>query len=153
MRSDPTQALDSIFQQWGISASKKWNTSGEPCAGAAIDSSEINNPGIKCDCSNDNASTCHITQLKVCALDVVGVIPDELWNLTFLTILYLAQNYLTGPLSASIGNLRMMQNMSVGLNALSGELPKELDSLLIYDFFLLGQATSLVLCHLSLGIW
>ncbi|KAL6329805.1 hypothetical protein AAG906_037514 [Vitis piasezkii] len=141
MRSDPTQhstrtkfffsfhfniflfnlrALNSIFQQWGISASKKWNTSGEPCTGAAIDSSEINNPGIKCDCSYDNASTCHITQLKVCALDVVGVIPDELWNLTFLTILYLAQNYLTGPLSASIGNLRMMQNM---------ELPKELGQL------------------------
>ncbi|RVW15719.1 putative LRR receptor-like serine/threonine-protein kinase [Vitis vinifera] len=153
------RALNSIFQHWGISASKKWNTSGEPCTGAAIDSSEINNPGIKCDCSYDNASTCHITQLGHCQVTLrpnlmlrplhprkfvhctlFGVIPDELWNLTFLTILYLSQNYLTGPLSASIGNLRMMQNMSVGLNALSGSFLRNLDSLLIYDFFSFGTS-------------
>lgn len=123
------RALNSIFQQWGISASNEWNTSGEPCTGAALDSSDIENPGIKCDCSYDSASTCHITQLKVYALDVVGVIPDELWNLTFLTDLNLGQNYLTGPLSASIGNLTSMQYLSVGINALSGELPKELGQL------------------------
>ncbi|KAL6329769.1 hypothetical protein AAG906_037474 [Vitis piasezkii] len=129
--TDPSEvrALNSIFQQWGISASNEWNTSGEPCTGAALDSSDIENPGIKCDCSYDSASTCHITQLKVYALDVVGVIPDELWNLTFLTNLDLRQNYLTGPLSASIGNLTRMQYLSVGINALSGELPKELGQL------------------------
>ncbi|KAL6329824.1 hypothetical protein AAG906_037536 [Vitis piasezkii] len=127
------RVLNSIFQQWGISASNQWTTSGEPCTGAAIDSTSIDssdyNPGIKCDCSYDNASTCHITQLKVYALDVVGVIPDELWNLAFLTNLDLRQNYLTGPLSASIGNLTSMQYLSVGINALSGELPKELGQL------------------------
>ncbi|CBI20015.3 hypothetical protein VitviT2T_018454 [Vitis vinifera] len=133
--TDPSEVrvLNSIFQQWGISASNQWNTSGEPCTGAAIDSTSIDssdyNPGIKCDCSYDNASTCHITQLKVYALDVVGVIPDELWNLTFLTNLNLGQNYLTGPLSASIGNLTSMQYLSMGINALSGELPKELGQL------------------------
>ncbi|KAJ9687184.1 hypothetical protein PVL29_015866 [Vitis rotundifolia] len=129
--TDPSEvrALNSIFQQWGISASNEWNTSGEPCTGAALDSSDIKNPGIKCDCSYDSASTCHITQLKVYALDVVGVIPDELWNLTFLTNLDLGQNYLTGPLSASIGNLTSMQYLSLGINALSGELPNELGQL------------------------
>ncbi|KAL6329491.1 hypothetical protein AAG906_021499 [Vitis piasezkii] len=109
--TDPSEVrvLNSIFQQWGISASNQWNTSGEPCTGAAIDSTSIDssdyNPGIKCDCSYDNASTCHITQLN------------------------LGQNYLTGPLSASIGNLTSMQYLSVGINALSGELPKELGQL------------------------
>lgn len=129
--TDPSEVtiLNSIFQQWGISASNEWNTSGEPCTGAALDSSDIENPGIKCDCSYDNASTCHITQLKVYALDVVGAIPDELWNLTFLTNLNLGQNYLTGSLSASIGNLTSMQYLSLGINALSGELPKELGQL------------------------
>ncbi|KAL6329521.1 hypothetical protein AAG906_021529 [Vitis piasezkii] len=132
------RVLNSIFQQWGISASKKWNTSGEPCTGAAIDSTSIDssdyNPGIKCDCSYDNASTCHITQLKVYALDVVGVIPDELWNLTFLTNLNLGQNYLTGHLSASIGNLTSMQYLSLGINALSGSF--------LGTWTLLGQTTS-----------
>ncbi|XP_021287471.1 probable LRR receptor-like serine/threonine-protein kinase At1g56130 [Herrania umbratica] len=143
--TDPAEvrALNSIFQQWGISASRdQWNTSGDPCSGAALDtdSTDIDNddynPFIKCDCSFNNRSTCHITRLKVYALNVVGVIPDELWTLTFLTNLRLNQNYLTGPLSASIGNLTRMQWLTVGTNALSGELPKEIG--LLADLRLLG---------------
>ncbi|GMP41858.1 hypothetical protein CsSME_00011807 [Camellia sinensis var. sinensis] len=67
--------------------------------------------------------------MKVYALDVVGVIPEELWTLTFLINLDLRQNYLTGSLSASIGNLSRVQYLTVGINALSGELPKELGKL------------------------
>ncbi|KAA8523441.1 hypothetical protein F0562_009864 [Nyssa sinensis] len=132
--TDPAEvrALNSIFQQWGIQASwLRWNISGELCTGAATDDSAIDisilNPGIKCDCSI--GSTCHITALKVYALDVIGVIPDELWTLTFLTNLNLGQNYLTGRLSASIGNLTRLQYLNLGINALSGELPKELGKL------------------------
>ncbi|XVE63204.1 hypothetical protein DITRI_Ditri07aG0000800 [Diplodiscus trichospermus] len=134
-RTDPAEAraLNSIFQQWGISARQdQWNISGEPCSGAALDSDSTDidntayNPFIKCDCSFNNGSTCHITRLKVYALNVVGVIPDELWSLTFLTNLRLGQNYLTGSISASIGNLTRMQWLDFGINALSGELPKEI---------------------------
>ncbi|KAE9458416.1 hypothetical protein C3L33_09654, partial [Rhododendron williamsianum] len=66
---------------------------------------------------------------KVYALSVFGVIPDELWTLTYLTNLDLRQNYLTGTLSPSIGNLTRMQYLSVGINALSGQVPKELGKL------------------------
>ncbi|KAK4594658.1 hypothetical protein RGQ29_018376, partial [Quercus rubra] len=127
------RALNTIFQKWEISAnSNQWNISGEPCSGAAIDDSTTfndpnHNPFIKCECSSN--SICHITQLKVYALDVVGVIPDELWTLTFLFNLNLGQNYLTGNLSSSIGNLSRMQYLSFGINALSGTLPKELGNL------------------------
>nr|AMM43096.1 LRR-RLK [Vernicia montana] len=132
--TDPNEAraLNSIFQQWGIKADQtQWNVSGELCSGAALGSSptidaQNYNPFIKCDCSDNNATTCHITALKVYAIDVVGVIPDELWTLTFLTNLKLGQNYLTGTLSPSIGNLTRMQYLDVGINSLSGELPKEL---------------------------
>ncbi|KAG5532479.1 hypothetical protein RHGRI_026941 [Rhododendron griersonianum] len=127
-------ALNSVFNQWGISPPfYQWNISGEPCSGTAIGTSirwNINsrdyNPGIKCDC---NGTLCHITQLKVIALDVVGGIPEELWSLTSLNSLNLAQNYLTGPLSSSIANLTQMQWLNLGLNALSGEVPKELGKL------------------------
>ncbi|KAM3732041.1 hypothetical protein ACB098_11G030500 [Castanea mollissima] len=127
------RALNTIFQKWEIlSNSNQWNISGEPCTGAAIDDSisfndQNHNPFIKCECSSN--STCHITQLKVYALDVVGVIPDELWTLTFLFNLNLGQNYLTRNLSSSIGNLSRMQYLSFGINALSGTLPKELGNL------------------------
>ncbi|KAJ8532663.1 hypothetical protein K7X08_012586 [Anisodus acutangulus] len=126
--TDPSEAriLNSIFQRWGISATNQWNISGELCSGAAIDSTSILdfNPAIKCDCSNRTAS--HITGLRVYALDVMGEIPDELWSLTFLDDLNLGQNFLTGTLSASIGNLTRMKWLTFGINALSGEIPKEL---------------------------
>ncbi|XP_064973468.1 probable LRR receptor-like serine/threonine-protein kinase At1g56140 isoform X1 [Musa acuminata AAA Group] len=130
-------ALNVILGRWGRTASATsspaWNISGEPCSGAAIDSTSFDstafNPAVKCDCSYDNATTCHITQLKVYALDVVGRIPAELQNLTYLTNLHLAQNYLTGPFPAFIGNLTGLQYLSVGTNALSGGIPKELGKL------------------------
>ncbi|XP_015571303.2 probable LRR receptor-like serine/threonine-protein kinase At1g56130 isoform X1 [Ricinus communis] len=129
---DEGRALNSIFEQWGISAAQsQWNISGELCSGAALGTSptiddQAYNPFIKCDCSDNNGTTCHITALKVFAIDVVGVLPDELWTLTFLTNLNLGQNFLTGNLSPSIGNLTRMQYLNFGINSLSGELPKEL---------------------------
>ncbi|XP_062118270.1 probable LRR receptor-like serine/threonine-protein kinase At1g56140 [Humulus lupulus] len=138
--TDPSEVrvLNSIFNQWKIKA--KWNTSEDPCSGAAIDSTDFNvvtfNPFIKCDCSFNNASLCHITQLKVS--NVAGAtIPEELWSLTFLFNLNLGQNFFTGSLSPSIGNLTKMQYLSLGINALSGEVPKELGlltELLILSF-------------------
>ncbi|XP_024157132.1 probable LRR receptor-like serine/threonine-protein kinase At1g56140 isoform X2 [Rosa chinensis] len=132
--TDPfeARALNSVFQKWKIAPKQRqWNISGEPCSGAAIDpfifaSNDSYNPLIKCVCSN---FTCHITELKVYGLDVIGELPEELWSLTSLTSLNLAQNYLTGPLSPSIGNLTDMQYLSLGINSLSGEIPKELGKL------------------------
>ncbi|KAL0300968.1 UNVERIFIED_CONTAM: putative LRR receptor-like serine/threonine-protein kinase [Sesamum radiatum] len=128
--TDPVEAraLNAMFQRWGISATSNWNISGELCSGVAIDATEVGtlNPGIKCDCSYDSGSTCHITAMRVYALDVAGPIPDELWNLTYMDDLNLAQNYLTGPIPAAIRNLNRMQYLSFGINALSGEVPREL---------------------------
>ncbi|KAL3737444.1 hypothetical protein ACJRO7_026243 [Eucalyptus globulus] len=130
-KTDPSEVaiLNSIWSKWGLAPqTTTWNISGEPCSGAAIDSTsfETYNPFIKCDCSFNNSTTCHITQLKVYAMSVAGPIPDELWNLTYLFDLNLAQNLLTGSLSPSIGNLTRMQYLSLGINALSGELPPQL---------------------------
>ncbi|KMT05683.1 hypothetical protein BVRB_7g166910 [Beta vulgaris subsp. vulgaris] len=142
--TDPTEAraLNSILQQWERPANtEQWNTTGDPCSGAAIDTSIVidapaYNPFIKCDCSYNDSTICHITALKVYALDVVGVIPDELWDLVYLTNVILGQNYLTGPISSSIGNLTRMQYLNIGINAFSGRLPRELG--LLTDLRLLG---------------
>ncbi|XP_059285252.1 probable LRR receptor-like serine/threonine-protein kinase At1g56140 isoform X1 [Lycium ferocissimum] len=142
--TDPSEAriLNSIFQKWGISATTQWNISGELCSGVAIDSTSMQelNQAIKCDCSDNNGTLCHITGLKVYALDVTGEIPAELWSLTFLDDLNLGQNYLTGTLSPSIGNLTRMKWLSFGINALSGEIPKELG--LLTDLLSLSLATN-----------
>ncbi|KAK6916922.1 hypothetical protein RJ641_017673, partial [Dillenia turbinata] len=106
-----SRALNSLFEQWDTEAVEgMWNISGELCSGRAIDDSAVdsdpnNNPSIKCDCSYDNATTCHITKLYVYALNKRGVIPEELAALKYLTYLKLDQNYFTGPLPSFIGNL------------------------------------------------
>ncbi|PHT77527.1 putative LRR receptor-like serine/threonine-protein kinase [Capsicum annuum] len=116
---------------WRISATYRWNISGELCSGATIDSTSIEdfNPAIKCDCSANNRTLCHITGLSIYAMDFRDEIPDELWSLTFLDDLNLAQNYLTGTLSPSIGNLTRMKWLSFGTNNFSGPLPSELGDL------------------------
>ncbi|XP_015163619.1 probable LRR receptor-like serine/threonine-protein kinase At1g56140 isoform X2 [Solanum tuberosum] len=140
VHSTAARALNSIFQKWGISATNHWNISGELCSGDAIDSTSILefNPAIKCDCSANNGTLCHITGLRVYELDVWGEIPDELWSLTFLDDLNLGHNYLTGTLSPSIGKLTRMKRLAFDINALSGELPKELGLLTDLSSFSFG---------------
>ncbi|KAI9159655.1 hypothetical protein LWI28_000668 [Acer negundo] len=122
------RALNSIFQQWGISANQdQWNISGEPCSGAAIDSTSFDNnaynPFIKCVCSYNNNTLCHITQLKVYALDAVGVIPDELWTLTFLSDLSFGINALSGELPKELGMLTELISLYISSSGVTGEIP------------------------------
>ncbi|KAG6496553.1 hypothetical protein ZIOFF_044420 [Zingiber officinale] len=135
-KTDPAEvvALNEILGRWGLKASSKWNFSGEPCRGAAVDETSIDNadfnPGIKCDCGYNN-NTCHITKLKVFSLDVTGTIPLELQNLPYLTNLNLWKNCLTGVLPAFFGNFSGMEYLYVDSAGLSGELPPTLSDLKI----------------------
>ncbi|KAK4484917.1 hypothetical protein RD792_007518, partial [Penstemon davidsonii] len=121
--TDLARALNSMFQRWRISATNRWNISGELCSGAAIDDSPIDNlnPGIKCDCSQN--STCHITALRVYALDVAGPLPDELWNLTYLTNLTFGINALSGELPRELGLLTDLRSLWASENEFTGQIP------------------------------
>ncbi|GLU14101.1 hypothetical protein SLE2022_306900 [Rubroshorea leprosula] len=135
--TDPSEvrALISIFQQWDIQGVDSWNISGEPCTGPALRQDmdvfldPSNNPSITCDCTFNNATTCHITRLRVYALNRQRVLTEELLAFKFLTILWMDRNYLTGPLPAWIGNLSTLQKLALAQNALSGPIPKELGNL------------------------
>ncbi|KAK8989629.1 hypothetical protein V6N11_064047 [Hibiscus sabdariffa] len=142
--TDPSEvrALNSIFQQWDTQAADTWNISGEPCSGFALSQSDSvfddpsNNPAIKCDCSFRNNTLCHITSLRVYALDKRGVIPEELLDLPYLTFLKLDRNFFSGRLPAFIGNMSRLGLLSISHNDLSGPIPKELGNL--KDLYYLG---------------
>lgn len=133
--TDPSEvrALNSLFQQWDTQAVSLWNISGEPCSGSAIDGSVFerseNNPAITCDCSYNDGTTCHITQMRVYALDKRGVIPEAITAFKYLTFLKIDQNFFTGPLPAFIGNLTSLELLSISHNLFSGPIPKELGNL------------------------
>ncbi|KAM0839364.1 hypothetical protein ACQ4PT_060357 [Festuca glaucescens] len=136
-QTDPTEAaaVNAILAKFGLKAQPSWNISGNLCSGAATDDSVVLddnpnfNPAIKCDCTEQNGTICHVTKLKINELDAAGPIPEELRNLTHLTKLDLKKNSLTGPFPAFLGELTTMQYITVGTNALSGPVPKELGNL------------------------
>ncbi|XP_050147520.1 probable LRR receptor-like serine/threonine-protein kinase At1g56140 [Malus sylvestris] len=134
--TDPSEvrALNSIFEQWDTQAvAGLWNISGEPCSGSAINGTDFesqnNNPAIVCDCSYDNNATCHITKLRVNALNKRGVFPEEFVALRYLTYLSIDQNYFTGSLPAFIGNMSALTSLTISRNSFSGPIPKELGNL------------------------
>jgi len=55
-----------VFSKLGLQVWPPWFT-GDPCVGAATDGTSIYaanmNPGIKCDCSDQNNTICHIIEL------------------------------------------------------------------------------------------
>ncbi|KAK8288547.1 hypothetical protein V6Z12_D07G133100 [Gossypium hirsutum] len=135
--TDPSEvrALNSIFQQWRIQAVDSWNISGEPCSGTALTQSSsvfedpTNNPAIRCDCSFKNNTLCHITSLRVYALDKRGVIPKELLDLPFLEFLKIDKNFFSGPLPTFLGNMSKLWLLSMAQNNFNGPIPKELGNL------------------------
>ncbi|CAN6683947.1 unnamed protein product [Malus baccata var. baccata] len=134
--TDPSEvrALNSILEHWDTQAVPGlWNISGEPCSGSAIDGTDIYspdiNPAVVCNCSYDNNATCHITKLRVYALNKRGVFPKEFVVLRYLTVLYIDRNYFTGPLPAFIGKMSALTVLSIGFNSFSGPIPKELGNL------------------------
>nr|XP_025881681.1 probable LRR receptor-like serine/threonine-protein kinase At1g56130 isoform X2 [Oryza sativa Japonica Group] len=135
-RTDPTEAaaLNTILGRWGKKASSEWNISGELCSGLASDKTNWDdypniNPFIKCDCSYNNNSVCHIIKLRVYKLNVVGQLPSELQNFTYMEDLNLAYNYLSGVVPSFIGKFTSMEYLNLAFNPLSGQLPKEIGNL------------------------
>ncbi|KAG8067593.1 hypothetical protein GUJ93_ZPchr0005g15990 [Zizania palustris] len=135
-KTDPIEvaALNAIMGRWGLKASPEWNISGEPCSGFAIDGTDWDNqpninPFIKCICSFVNNTVCHITRLRVVKLDVVGQIPSELQNLTYLEDLIASDNEFTGKLPDNLGGLTNLQDLAFQGNSFEGPIPASLSNL------------------------
>ncbi|KAL5853215.1 hypothetical protein ACOSQ3_008333 [Xanthoceras sorbifolium] len=117
-------ALNKLIEYWNLG--RKLNMTIDPCTRGAPWAPETANPHVSCDCTNN---PCHITQLKIYALDILGEIPRELFELKKLTNLNLGQNVLNGTIPAEIGQLSEMQYLSLGINNLTGQVPPELGNL------------------------
>ena len=78
--------------------------------------------------------SCSVRRQRVTALDLssmglLGTIPPQLGNLSFLQYLILYNNSFHGDLPSEIGNLHRLQLMDIGSNKLSLVIPESFGSL------------------------
>ncbi|MBN1565839.1 MAG: DUF333 domain-containing protein [Anaerolineae bacterium] len=80
----------------------------------------------------------HVTKLDLFANGLIGSLPTNLNQLSYLTEFHAGYNELGGSLPPSLGSLGNLQVLSLGKNQLDGSIPTEL-----------GNLSSLVLLHLG----
>ncbi|XP_068337641.1 probable leucine-rich repeat receptor-like serine/threonine-protein kinase At3g14840 [Pyrus communis] len=125
--NDEVQTLEAIAKTLG---KKGWDFSGDPdpCSGQLPWTNSSAGEGfenaINCTCSDKN-SVCHITSIVQKAQDLQGTLPVELVNLTYLQVIDLTRNYLSGTIPPEWSSLPLL-NISLLGNRLTGSIPKEL---------------------------
>ncbi|XP_028772696.1 probable LRR receptor-like serine/threonine-protein kinase At1g53430 [Neltuma alba] len=77
---------------------------------------------VTCDCSFQNGTVCHVTNLMLRGLNIYGVIPAELGDLTQLNIIDLTYNYLNGAIPTYFTRIPIT-NLSIVGNRISGSIP------------------------------
>ena len=93
-------------------------------------------------------SSGHVTGLSLRNNGLIGSIPAELTDLTYLQTLDLSQNQLMGPIPAGLANLTGLTILDLGYNKLTGSIPPELGNLTnlhvlgLYGNVLLGTIPS-----------
>ncbi|WZZ16296.1 hypothetical protein YC2023_109385 [Brassica napus] len=120
LHSDELNALEKIATTLGI---KGLNLSyGDPCSLGTLkmmqDVDVISNPDtgnstIRCDCSFNKSTTCHITSIDLKTLGLPGKLPSEFADLPYLQSIDLCRNYLTGSIPMEWASLPYLTSMLV----------------------------------------
>ncbi len=74
-------------------------------------------------------TSCHITDIQLDGNNLIGTIPPEIGDLTMLEGLSLGANQLSGSIPPEIGNLSNLIGLNLSINQLDGSLPPELGNL------------------------
>ncbi|KAL0793176.1 hypothetical protein Bca101_064553 [Brassica carinata] len=126
------EALNSIFAAWNIRAPKEWNTSGDPCSGAAIDENitidvKDYNPLIKCNCDFQNSTICRITALY--STSSLFFLPFCLCisatDCSMLLLYFHSKVFainVEGPIPPQLWTLTYLTNLNLARNFLTGPL-------------------------------
>ncbi|CAL9065167.1 unnamed protein product [Musa banksii] len=124
--TDPNDAavLRSMLNQWE-NAPPTWGQSDDPC-GTPWE-------GVSCDSTR-------VTALRLSTMGIKGTLNGDVGQLTQLQSLDLSYNGgLSGPLSASIGNLKQLTTFILAGCSFSGSIPQELGNLKLLSFLALNS--------------
>ncbi|KAL3748957.1 hypothetical protein ACJRO7_010102 [Eucalyptus globulus] len=97
---------------------------------------------VTCNCSFNDGTVCHVTNIQLRGLNLTGIFPEEFGSLTYLTEIDLSRNYINGSLPTSLTQIPLTILSAVG-NRISG-IPREignistLEELVLEDNLLAG---------------
>ncbi|XP_065877571.1 probable LRR receptor-like serine/threonine-protein kinase RFK1 isoform X2 [Euphorbia lathyris] len=88
---------------------------------------------IECKCNNANDTDCHVVSIVLKGFNLPGVLPSQLFKLPYLQAIDFAFNFLNGSIPREWSSMQLT-SISLLVNRLSGEIPKELGDIttLIY---------------------
>ncbi|KAI6687167.1 hypothetical protein NL676_023995 [Syzygium grande] len=107
-----------------------WNVSKTSCSGGiglnvTLASGMISN--VTCNCSFNDSTVCHVTNIQLRGLNLTGVFPDEFGNLPYLTEIDITRNYISGLLPTTLTRIPLTILSALG-NRISG-IPKEIGNI------------------------
>ncbi|XP_011009660.1 PREDICTED: probable LRR receptor-like serine/threonine-protein kinase RFK1 isoform X7 [Populus euphratica] len=126
---EEVDALEEIARTLG---SKYWKFNADTCeiemAGVTQVPPKNAEQRIDCECNNGNNTDCHVTRMELKRYNLPGVLPTQLIKLPRLQVVDFAYNYLNGTLPREWASMQLT-SISVLVNRLSGEIPKELGNI------------------------
>ncbi|KAG2318961.1 hypothetical protein Bca4012_054815 [Brassica carinata] len=133
----PKVEVDALQQIATTLGSKYWKFDAENCVVEKVGLTETPPPTaeqvIECECSPTNDTDCHVVKITLKDHNLPGTLPPQITKLPKLREIDFAYNYLNGtiPLEWFTTNLT---HISLLVNRLSGEIPKELGNLTSLTF-------------------
>ncbi|BAT93310.1 hypothetical protein LR48_Vigan05g017600 [Vigna angularis] len=123
---DEVEALKDVARTLG---KKDWDFSVDPCSGERNWTSVVQVKGseneLRCNCSYNNDTVCHVTNIILKAQNLPGNLPQDLFRLPFIQEFDVSRNYLNGSIPKEWGTTKLV-NISLLGNRLTGSIPKEI---------------------------
>ncbi|KAG6480632.1 hypothetical protein ZIOFF_057217 [Zingiber officinale] len=115
-----------------IGSKLNWNFGMDPCRGAPVQQDPDNENyfvnNVTCGLCDNITNTCHVTSIQLKEQNLIGELPAEFADLTYLDTLDLTRNYLNGTIPAKWGTLRLT-TLILEANSLEGSIPEALGQL------------------------
>ncbi|RDY02142.1 putative LRR receptor-like serine/threonine-protein kinase [Mucuna pruriens] len=129
LNTQEVKALKEIASKIG---KKDWDFGVDPCSGKGNWNVSDDRKGfesfVKCDCSFNHNSSCHVVSLSLKAQNLSGSLSPEFSKLHYLKQLDLSRNIITGSIPPQWSTMRLVELSFMG-NRLSGPFPKVLTNI------------------------
>ncbi|KAL3615152.1 hypothetical protein CASFOL_040813 [Castilleja foliolosa] len=123
------QALEEIAGEMGATY---WRFNGDICELDAVGISPTPPSGaegyVECNCNYSNNTVCHITKIVLKSYNLPGTLPANIVKLPYLQEIDFAYNLLSGTIPRQWASTQLV-SISVLVNRLSGEIPRELGNI------------------------